>query len=189
MSKRNYFCADCGSTNISVYFPTPEPVARLVIEVADIRDCHRVLEPSAGTGNLARLAVEAGGLVDCIEIQQHMIEELERSDLYQWVHGEDFLKVPVQDPPIYDRVVMNPPFENGADMDHVERAIQHLRTGGILVAVVSVMAGERNRKRDKAFAAVLERHNAERLPPLSRDAFKEVGTNVATCLIKLRKRA
>ena len=39
------------------FFPTPPELAEQIIEAADIRPGHRVLEPSAGTGNLCRLAI------------------------------------------------------------------------------------------------------------------------------------
>ena len=183
MAKRNMFCASCGSTDLSVYFPTPEPVARQVIDMAGILDHHVVLEPSAGTGHIARLAAETGAVVDCIELQRHMVEELRDSGLFNDVWHGDFLhRVPNG---TYDRIVMNPPFENGADMDHVAHALGFLEPDGILVAVMSAMAGERNRRRDKAFAAILERHGAERTE-LPRDAFKEAGTNVACVLVRLR---
>ena len=184
MAKRNMFCAACGSTELSVYFPTPEPVARLVIEMADIHSGLAVLEPSAGTGHIARLAAETGAHVDCMEIQSHMADQLRQSGLYRNVWDSNFRH---RDPvPIYDRIVMNPPFETGADMDHVEHAIGFLVRGGVLVAVMSAMAGERNRRRDKAFAAILERHGAERTP-LPKDAFKEAGTNVASVLVRLQR--
>ena len=183
MAKRNMFCADCGSTNLSVYFPTPEPVARQVIEAAGILDHHTVLEPSAGTGHIAHLAVETGAIVDCIEIQRHMADELRETGLYNSVWHGDFLS---RQPEAYDRIVMNPPFENGADMAHVEHALRFLEPGGVLVAVMSVMAGERNRRADRAFRATVEQHGVERTE-LPRDAFKEAGTNVATCLIRLEK--
>lgn len=35
-------------------FPTPPPLARRMVALADIRPEHFVLEPSAGTGNLLR---------------------------------------------------------------------------------------------------------------------------------------
>ena len=184
MSKRNMFCATCGSTDLSVYFPTPEPVARQVIELAGVREGHQVLEPSAGTGHIARLAAETGATVHCIELQSHMAEQLRRSGLYQTVVTGSFLECKPFPHLVFDRIVMNPPFENGADMDHVEHALQFLAPGGVLVAVLSSMSGLRNRKRDKAFMEVLDRYGAGRTE-LPRDAFKEAGTNVATCLIRL----
>ena len=37
----------------------------------------------------------------------------------------------------YDRVLMNPPFEKGADMAHVRQAFNHVKAGSRLVAIMS----------------------------------------------------
>ena len=182
MSKKRMFCADCGSQNLSVYYPTPEAVGRMVIEQADLSPGLVVLEPSAGTGNLARLAAEADTRVYCVEIQPAFVEELRDSGLYRHVWARDFLE---QRPaPEYDRVIMNPPFEKGADIRHVEHALRFLRPGGILVAVMSAMAGKRQSRADKAFAELLGRHGATRTT-LSRDAFAETGTSVACDIVRV----
>ena len=34
MGKKAMFCTACGSTSVSVFYPTPQPVARRVIEAA-----------------------------------------------------------------------------------------------------------------------------------------------------------
>ena len=187
MARKKMFCAHCGNTDLSVYYPTPEAVGRIVIDQADMASGSlKVLEPSAGTGNLARLAAEAGATVDCIELQGHFAEQLRTSGLYSEVwHGDFLSREPI---PRYDRVIMNPPFERGADMEHVERAIEWLKPGGVLVAVMSSMAGKRRGRKDKAFATVLDRYLASetRLP---HGAFAEVGTNVSCVLVRLEKAA
>ena len=182
MAKKHMFCAACGSTDLSVYHPTPEAVGRMVIEQADIAPGMLVLEPSAGTGNLARLAVEAGARVECVEIQRPFARQLRDSNLYFNVVDGDFLARAVV--PIYDRIIMNPPFEKGADMKHVETALGHLKPGGILVAIVSSMTGRRQSKADKAFAECLERRAATRTE-VPRGAFAETGTNVACDIVRI----
>ena len=183
MPKKHMFCADCGSQNLTAYYPTPEAVGRMVIEQAELLPKMNVLEPSAGTGELARLAVDAGAIVDCIELQPKFVERLEDSGLYRVVWGGDFLKrSPFAD---YHRVIMNPPFERGADMKHFEAALWYLKPGGIVVAVMGAMAGLRESRADKDFAALLERYNAKRTP-LPRGSFKSVGTNVACDLIRVK---
>lgn len=182
MPKKHTFCADCGSTNLSVYYPTPEAVGRMVIEQADLSPGMEVLEPSAGTGNLARLASSAGAVVDCIEIQNTFAYQLIVTQLYRDVWCCDFLKR--SPPPIYDRVIMNPPFEKGADIAHVTHAIEFLKPGGVLVAVMSTMAGRRQSRADREFAAILEHFGATRTE-LSRDAFREMGTNVACDIVRI----
>ena len=183
--KKRMFCLDCGSTNLSVYYPTPEAVGHYVINEADL-DTYGllVLEPSAGTGDLAKLAADAGATVDCIELQPHFADDLRKTNRYRSVVAGDFLQIPVAS--IYDRVIMNPPFENGADMEHVLRAIEWLKPGGILVAIVSAMTGQRQRKADRAFAQVLALHDTKEIP-LPPNSFAEVGTTVSCKMIRLVK--
>ena len=53
MGRKAMFCTACGSTSVSVFYPTPEPVACRVIEAASLdRAGLEVLEPSAGTGEV-----------------------------------------------------------------------------------------------------------------------------------------
>jgi hypothetical protein len=54
------------------FFPTPPALIERIMELADIRDGHRVLEPSAGNGNLADAARAAGGAVACCEINNRL---------------------------------------------------------------------------------------------------------------------
>lgn len=117
------------------YFPTPPPAADRLIELAAIPDGARVLEPSAGKGDLAdavRRAV-ATAEVDVIEPVEALRSVLGLKG-YELV-GRDFLK----DTPArrYARIVMNPPFERGADAQHVRHAFALLEPGGRLAAIVS----------------------------------------------------
>lgn len=193
MAKKRMFCMDCGSANLGVYYPTPEAVGHYVINAADL---HKptlgpltVLEPSAGTGELARLAVKAGAVVDCVEIQDGFVDQLRESGLYQNVFRWDFLSFKAVPHVIdYDRIIMNPPFENGADMKHVIHAIDFLKPGGILVAVMSVMAGQRERKADREFAQIVAWHSGKELP-LPDGAFADVGTQVRCKMVRLVKRS
>ena len=50
------------------FFPTPASLARRMASLAGVRQGSKVLEPSAGNGNLADAAAAAGGVVDVIEI-------------------------------------------------------------------------------------------------------------------------
>jgi len=54
------------------FFPTPKPLATRMAELADIKQGDTVLEPSAGNGNLADAAREAGGNVDTLEISSQL---------------------------------------------------------------------------------------------------------------------
>ena len=183
--KKRIFCAHCGSDDLSVYYPTPEAVGREVIEQAEIENGLEVLEPSAGSGDLAHLAVAAGATVDCIELQPNFAETLRSSGEYRNVWAGNFLSMVPQS--AYDRIIMNPPFEHGADMDHVERAFDWLKPGGILVAVMSAMSGKRRGRKDRAFAGFLDAHSTI-TTPLPEKAFSAVGTNVRCVSVRVEGR-
>src|SRR3546814_4046174 len=105
-------------------------------------------EPSAGTVVLATAARASGALVNGVEIQPCRAHELRVLHGFEAVRQADFLTLPPS--PIYDRIVMNPPFDRGRDCDHVRHAFGFLKPGGILVAVMSRRAEiGRERCRDR----------------------------------------
>jgi len=169
------------------YFPTPAPVVKQVIDLAGIKPGMRVLEPSAGRGALALAAVRAGAVVDCVEIQPDhanaLVAERERNIT---VISADFLTTDPQ--PVYDRVVMNPPFAKEADLIHVKHAWEALKPGGRLVAVMSAGVTFRQTNRAVAFRSRLDALGGA-LHPLPEGAFKESGTGVNTVLAVLPKPA
>lgn len=160
------------------YFPTPAAVVKRMIELADIRNSDLVLEPSAGTGAIANCLVESG----VPQAQIHVIEfnearrEILRQAGYQVV-GNDFLEYPTENS--YSVVIMNPPFENAADVKHVMKAVKHLKPKGILVAVVG--AGFAFRKEYNELKGLI--HHSEKLPD---GAFSESGTNIGAYLVVYR---
>jgi len=172
------------------WFPTPEAVARKVMHEAPYMMSNGeplvVLEPSAGTGNLARLAVAAGAIVDCVELNTDRAKTLSDSGLYRRVLPVDFLTYQPAADALYDVVIMNPPFDRERDIDHVLHALSHLRDRGTLVAVMSAATEFRETKKSRSFREIVEKHSGRfyDLPPGS---FREVGTNVNTRLLTLRK--
>ena len=116
-------------------FPTPPDIARQMVELAGVRPGHRVLEPSAGTGRLLE-ALPAGCHVTAVEKDVRLAEGLER--FAASVFAADFLAdfTPGNVGTVkYDRVLMNPPFERGADIAHIKHAAGMLKPGGRLVAL------------------------------------------------------
>lgn len=73
----------------------------------------------------------------------------------------------------FDRVVMNPPFECGADLKHIQHAFGFLKPGGRLVA----LCAQRDTTREwvEALGGVFE--------PLPDGSFAEQGTGVRTALV------
>ncbi|MFM5713737.1 LPD38 domain-containing protein [Aeromonas allosaccharophila] len=129
------------------FFPTPESHAADLVALAGIEPGMTVLEPSAGHGMLAEAARAAGAKVDAVELAGDLREILQAKGF--GLVGSDFMATtPAQS---YDAVVMNPPFSNDMDIDHVRHAYDHLKPGGRLVAIVSATAGDRQNNKNKAF--------------------------------------
>lgn len=173
------------------FYPTPERAAQQLFESVPLyrRDEGgpplKVLEPSAGTGNLARLAINRGAIVDCVEIQPHLAELLNGQG-YRKVYNQDFLALGPETTGLYDVIVMNPPFDLSRDIDHVVHAWEMLEPGGCLCAIMSAGTEFRETRKAIAFRALMEKHNA-RYFDMPLGSFSEVGTNVNTLILKVYK--
>lgn len=160
------------------YFPTPAAVVQRVIELADLKPGMEVLEPSAGSGAIATAAVTAGAVVDCIERDPGYAAVLADTGVARTLTVADFLAVSAE--PRYDRIVMNPPFTKGADMQHVEHALRFLKPDGLLVSVMSWAVTFHGRKTAK-FRALVEARGGT-VEAVAEGAFKESGTDVPTVI-------
>ena len=171
---------------IPSYFPTPAPIVSMMIDRARLEPGMMILEPSAGSGNIADAARDACArvIVHCVERHSKLRQVLQMKN--HPLLGEDVMEVEFCGR--YDRVLMNPPFENQQDIDHVRRAFEPLKPGGILVSVMSPSFEFRSNKKSADFRAWLESVGAtvESLPD---DAFKASGTSVSTRLVTIHKAA
>lgn len=163
------------------YFPTPAAVVRRVIELAAIEPGMEVLEPSAGSGAIASAAAAAGAVVDCIEQDPGYAAVLAETDAARTLTVADFLAVPPR--PVYDRVVMNPPFTRGTDMQHVEHGLRFLKPGGLLVSVMSWAVAEHGRATAN-FRSLVEARGGS-VEAVAEKAFAESGTNVPTVIVAI----
>lgn len=171
------------------FFPTPDALAERTIDVASLysRDgVLKVLEPSAGTGQLARRAVMAGAAVDCIECQPHLANDLKAAGIYGRVTCSDFLALNPRTTGLYDRVIMNPPFDRERDIDHVMHALKFLNDGGLLVAIMSAHTEFADTRKATAFREHIAKLNGV-FSDNPRNAFSSVGTNVNTITLKVWK--
>lgn len=163
------------------YFPTPGPVVERLLELADLQVGMEVLEPSAGSGAIATQAGARGCVVDCFERDPGYAAVLTDLGIARAVLVADFLAVPPR--PQYDRVVMNPPFTRGADMEHVQHALRFLKPDGMLAAVMSWAVTYHSRGTAKFRALVESRGGTVEAVP--EGAFAESGTDVATVLVTI----
>lgn len=131
---------------------TPPELAKELVTLAGVRKDSRVLEPEAGIGNIADAAKEVTDHVDCIERMTDFCEILKLKK--HNVIGNDLLTA--ETAPIYDAVVMNPPFSE--ECEHIKRAFDFLRPGGSLVAVCSSSIQWKSTRKYEQFRDWLSEH-------------------------------
>lgn len=127
------------------FFPTPPDLVNRMLDHAAIEDGHEVLEPSAGVGNIMDAVKDQhpGAKTHGIE-QKFDFADVLKMKGHQHEVG-DFL----DHKKTYDRIVMNPPFENRQDEKHVKHAYSLLKPGGRMVAIMG--AGAWNNERSSGF--------------------------------------
>lgn len=121
------------------FFPTPHALAQRVVEAAGIMPGHHCLEPSAGTGSLARLMPKDE--TQCIEVNRVFCSILEA--MGHTTRQADFLVWARMATERFDRIVMNPPFTEGQWLQHVNAALNLLAPTGRLVAILPSGAATR----------------------------------------------
>ncbi len=162
--------------DIPGFFPTTDLLADTLIGLAEITSTDRILDPSAGIGSiLDRVAKLRDGdktRLEAIEINPNLRAILEKKgylvigiDLMAQNHESNATFMP-------DKILMNPPFEDGQDVEHVTKALGLLKPGGRLVAIMGNGAFYREYKKDKAFREMLSDNDAWVSNPI-KDAFKK----------------
>lgn len=162
------------------FFPSPPAVVARMLELADIEQDMKLLEPSAGRGAIAFACAELGAAVDCYELMEANFTAIAGDPRLESVRHMDFL---AQAPEAsYDRVVMNPPFLKQADIKHVLHAHKFLKPGGLLVSVMAAGISFRTDARTTAFKEFMYQHGGH-IEPLPDNSFKASGTGVNTVIV------
>lgn len=138
------------------FFPTHELVIEKMLSIAEISRYHRVLEPSAGSGDLACAIAQLGvSKIDCVELHPLLQKALKLQGFN--LLGADFLAT--QPEAIYDRILANPPFSNNGVARHTQHAFKFLKPGGKLISLAHHYQLKPSQT-DKAFFAWLLENNA-----------------------------
>lgn len=166
-------------------FATSRELAREAVATAGVMPGHRVLEPEAGTGVILDAIQNALTGADCgrvvaVEINRDLAAELERkrnltvyaNESNYTIRQADFLELTPEDLGLFDRIVMNPPFVNGADIEHIKHAMKFLKAGGRLVSICA--AGPRQVRELKPLGEWRE---------LPEGSFDHAGTGVHTAMV------
>jgi len=179
-------------------FPTPRELARRMAYLAD--KCglagKRVLEPSAGTGNLVRAIIDSATGANNVQIvaveiaapcilklweqRQHTVGanetdfRIEQGDFLQYSPNDTGERWGLG---CFHAILMNPPFNHGVDIAHIKHALQFLKPSGKLVAICA--NGPRQQAELKPLATTWEE--------LPDDTFAASGTHVRTVLLTIDK--
>jgi hypothetical protein len=166
------------------FFETPRAVVERMLELVPLIKGLAVLEPSAGLGAIA-LVLKDHGLdiadLKLIEKNEDRVCELRKKMFY--AECCDFLKYDING---WGLIYMNPPFEEGQDIDHVRHAYELLADHGKMVSVMGEGAFFRTDKKAIKFRDWIEAVNgySEELPA---ESFKESGTGVNARLVVIYK--
>jgi type I restriction-modification system DNA methylase subunit len=170
------------------FFPTPLAIIERMLALAEIEPHHHVLEPSCGKGDILDALRNRYPALALVAVEQNRTLADVLSAKGHEVQFDDFLEHRGK----YDRIVMNPPFESGAEIEHIRHAYTQLHSGGRLVSVVSEGPFFRADRKSVAFREWLEELSAEieQLPDGSfagEDVFRQ--SSVRTRLITVSKDA
>lgn len=112
---------------------TSKNVVKQLINYADIKESDKILEPSAGIGNIVDQLKQYSNNIDVCEYQYSYAELLKLKGYN--IICNDFMKCDNYN--TYDKIVMNPPFSKNQDTQHVKQAYKCLKNNGKLVAITS----------------------------------------------------
>lgn len=181
------------------FFRTPRPVVMHMLDLVPLPEhsSFSVLEPSAGDGAIIDVISQVAGsrqpFTFAIELNPQRFEAM-RQKAYGAIFG-DFLQFrPHPNPPVgdnsclpyFDRVYMNPPFEEGQDIRHVVHAYSFVKLGGWLCAVMGEGAFFRNDKLASMFRGWVKAVGAQSVP-LPPKSFHESGTDVNTRILFVKR--
>lgn len=163
------------------WFPTPINVVERML--VGLQNDMRVLEPSAGLGDIADEIAKHLPItqIDVVELDFERAKVL-ADKKYNLTQG-NFLEVTPDQK--YDRVIMNPPFApRQADIDHVLHAHKFLKAGGHLISVMGAGVKFRENTKTVDFRTFVADHDGS-IVDLPEDSFKLSGTSVNTVLVTI----
>ena len=154
------------------FYPTPRAAIDHILKRIHLPDDCSVLEPSCGDGALLDAMNNGKRKLFGIEYDATRAQQA-RAKGYS-VLTANFLQVEPQ--PVYDRVVMNPPFYGKHYVKHVEHAMKFLKPDGVLITILPASAWYEHK---------LLKGRWEDLPMGS---FRESGTNINTGFLMIRNK-
>jgi 16S rRNA G1207 methylase RsmC len=152
-----------------------------------------MLEPSAGEGALvaAALAVDPSVRIRAVEVHADRLAVLRARHPQVACVQANFLNTPPA--PVYDLVLMNPPFGGTHWLDHIQHAWEFVAPGGTLAAILPASAEVSEspmHERFREWADIQGGHGWDRKAnwqPLPEGSFESSGTNINTVMFRMRR--
>lgn len=155
------------------YYPTPQKVVDAMLDDLYIKEGDRILEPSCGCGRIMNgIKWKFKGTI-CHGVEVDPIRAEEARAKGHRVLTTNFLETVPS--PVYDRVIMNPPFYGKHYVKHIEHALKFLKSGGTLTAILPATARYDHGLVDGKWR------------DLPVGSFSESGTNVNTTILTINK--
>jgi len=173
------------------FFRTPWKVTDRILSLmaVGIGD-YNWLEPSCGDGAivdyLLKINITVPERLYCIEQNPKRCQIVRESYPGVRVACGDFMKYKNSLHIPFHRIIMNPPFENGQDGEHVRRAYSLLSGDGKMGAVLGEGVFFRDDQKSDTFRKWMKAVGAYN-EPLPEGSFRESGTNVNTRLLIVEK--
>jgi hypothetical protein len=166
------------------FFPTPKALVDRVLAMVDIKPGMRLLEPQAGEGAFAVPMAQLAGSKSQVTVCELLPANVRKLSALGFtdIWAGDFLDMQPQ--PIFDLVVMNPPFSQGADIKHIMHAAKFLHPEGQLLAIASPTWASSKNKKSAEFRDFLQDVGSS-VEVVERGAFAESGTQVETRILKM----
>ena len=176
------------SIKIDGFFPTPSTLTKKMVNYAEIKSTDNLLEPNGGNGAILEQLIANGVSpqnITVYEINSSLFEYLmlKYGDTGMKIINGDFLESDTREK--YDKILMNPPFENKQDIKHTKHAFEKLEDGGTLVGILSSGVTFRQGKLTNEFREFISLNGT--IEDIPSGTFKESGTMVGTVLVKLEK--
>lgn len=169
------------------FFPTPEKIVDLLVDLAEIKEEDLILEPSAWTWNIVKWITKKQTschiYINELDINKiPLLYELKEENLYiQQITNLDFLEFDWYNN--YSKIIMNPPFSQNNAIKHILKAYSLLTRWWMLV---SICPSNILTKEYKSLTEELNNLNPEVIE-LEEWSFKESWTMINTIILKLIK--
>jgi type I restriction-modification system DNA methylase subunit len=168
-------------------FYTPAHIADRMVELLPA-GMKRLLEPSCGEGSLVRAVrkVHPDIRIVAVDINDKALAKIPVEYNTIVLQG-DFLSINPDFGERFDAICMNPPFTKGQDAKHVNHALDFLKPGGVLVAIMTPNAMN---KVQEPYRSLCLRLKAECMideaTPLPSGTFKD--TDIETLMVRITKK-